>query len=193
VKADRGASAPTVVAVVGSPRLRGNTVYATRLATDELERRGVRCETVHIAELKIQLCRGHDDCGERDACPFTDDAEGAYDRMWAADGLILASPVHFATVSALMKIFLDRTNHRYLKGPPLQPKVAGLIAVGGQGGMKDTLHTLQRYLEIVCPVEPPVYTAKGRADKLGEAEASSKLRDSVLAMADAMADTLLGG
>jgi len=192
VKADEGASAPTVVAVVGSPRLRGNTVWATRLATDELERRGIRCETIRIAELKIHLCRGHDDCGTRDACPFNDDAEGAYESIWGADGLIFASPVHFATVSALMKIFLDRTNHRYLNGPPLQPKAAGLIAVGGQGGMKDTLHTLERYLEIVCPVKPPIYTAKGKADKLGEAETSSELRDSVLAMADAMADTLIG-
>jgi len=192
VTGSRAPASPTVVAVVGSPRPRGNTVYATRLATDELERRGIRCETIHIAELDIRLCRGHDDCDTRETCPFVDDdAEAAYEKLWAADGVILASPVHFATVSSLMKIFLDRTNHRYLQGPPLQPKVAGLIAVGGQGGMRETLRTLERYLEIVCPTMPPVLTASGKADKLGEAEASPQLRDAVLAMAAGMAAELL--
>ena len=185
-------STPKIVAVVGSPRPRGNTAWATAVAVEELERRGIDCETIRIADLSIRLCRGHDDCETREDCPLIDDAEPAYEKVWAADGIIFATPVHFATVSSLMKIFLDRTNHRYLKGPPLEPRVAGLIAIGGQGGMRETLDTLERYLEIACRSEPPIFRASGKADKIGEAESSPGLRESVVAMADEMADVLLG-
>lgn len=183
---------PQVVAVIGSPRRNGNTAFAVGLATDALERRGIACETIRVVDLSMSHCRGHDDCETRDACPLRDDAEAAYEKVWAADGVIFASPVHFATVSALMKLFLDRTNHRYLHGPPLTPKAAGLIAIGGQGGMKATLDTLERYLEIVCPDKPQVFTASGKADKLGEAASSPQIRESVLTMADGLATALLG-
>jgi len=186
-----GGDAPTVVAIVGSPRRHGNTAYATGLAVAELERRGIGCETISLAKVRLEPCLAHDDCGTRERCPRRDDAEAVFDSVWAATGLILASPVFFATVSAQMKTFMDRTNHRYLHGPALHPKAVGLIAVGGQGGLKDTLRTMERYLEIMCPEMPTVETASGIADKLGDAEKSDALRESVVAMAGRLADALL--
>lgn len=184
---------PTVVAVVGSPQPRGNTAFLTGLAVDELERRGIGCETILLARVRIDPCLSHDDCDRRASCPRRDDAETVYEKVWAADGVILASPVFFATVSAQMKLFMDRTNHRYLHGPALAPRVVGLIAVGGQGGLRETLRTMERYIEIMCPRPPRVETASGIADRIGDAERSEELRAAVTAMAARMADALLGG
>lgn len=181
-----------MVAIMGSPQPHGNTAFLTGLAVEELERRGVRCQTVSLARVRIDPCLSHDDCDSRARCPIRDDAESVYQKVWAADGLLLASPVFFATVSAQMKLFMDRTNHRYLHGPALAPKVVGLIAVGGQGGLRETLRTMERYITIMCPQRPLVVTASGLADRIGEAERSEQLRAAVTTMAARMADILLG-
>jgi multimeric flavodoxin WrbA len=191
---DAGAAAapgPSVVAIIGSPRAHGNAAAAVATATAELERRGIRCETLPLCQYLIEPCRGHENCGTRRSCPVEDDAEEVYEKVYAADGLILATPVYFANVSAQMKAFMDRTNHRYLHGPPLAPRVAGLIAIGGQGGLKSTIAAMQRFLMISCPTPPAIEAVTGIAEKAGAARRSEQLREDLLEMARRMADVLL--
>jgi multimeric flavodoxin WrbA len=186
---DDTAPRPKVVALVGSPRRQGNTVFAVQVAAEELARRGVGCETVMLCDYVIRLCEadpGRCDCGGAE-----DEAEALLDRVWAADGLILATPVHFCNVSAQMKAFMDRTNDRFLRKQWLAPKAIGLMAIGGQGGFTDTIAALRRYLELIAPSNPPVAVATGHADAAGEAERSAEVRAAVLAMAARMADILL--
>jgi multimeric flavodoxin WrbA len=180
-----------VVALVGSPRRQGNTVFAVGLATQELERRGVTCETVMLCDLPSSVCDG-DSEGETRA-GAEGDVEALLDRVWAADGLILATPVYFSNVSAQMKAFMDGTNDRFLNEQWLTPKIVGLLVIGGQGGFTDTVHALRRYLDFMAPCHPPVEVADGHADAIGEAQRSSEVRTAALAMAEHMADVLLGG
>ena len=181
---------PTVVALVGSPRRGGNTAFAAGIATQELERRGVRCETVELSDLAFFPCGI--DPEPRNTTGADDDVEALLNRVWAADGLILATPVHFCNVSAQMKAFMDSTNDRYLSRHWLTPKVIGLLVIGGQGGFTDTVDALRRYLEFVAPSGPPVEVATGHADARGEAQQSTEVKASVRAMAARMADVLLG-
>jgi NAD(P)H-dependent FMN reductase len=181
---------PTVVALVGSPRRGGNTAFAAGIATQELERRGILCETVMLSDLA--LCPCGIDPGPRDTTAAEDGVEPLLDRVWAADGLILATPVHFCNVSAQMKAFMDRTNDRYLSRQWLTPKVIGLLVIGGQGGFADTVAALRRYLDFVAPSRPPVEVAAGHADACGEAQQSTDLSASVQALARRMSDILLG-
>ena len=50
---DDTASRPSVVALVGSPRRQGNTVYAVGVVAEELERRGVSCRTVMLCDVTM--------------------------------------------------------------------------------------------------------------------------------------------
>jgi multimeric flavodoxin WrbA len=121
---------PTVVAVIGSPHAQGVTTMTVEMVTRQLEKHLIDCETLPLSEYIIQPCRDEEAAGAPAGCP-TDDAEFVFDKVYAADGLILATPVYFANVSAQMKAFMDRTNPHYLHGPPLAPRVAGLVAIGG--------------------------------------------------------------
>jgi multimeric flavodoxin WrbA len=183
-------ASPVVVAVVGSPRRRGNTAFAVRLACQELERLGIRTDTILLVDHDVRPCTGHDDCGRRVCCPIKDDAEELLEKMYAADGLILASPTYFSNMSGQMKVFLDRTNDRYLRNEWLHPSAIGLITVGGQGGLEDTLAALRRVLRHIAPAAPPPVTASGIADRIGDAERSVPLCDAVRNMAGQMAASL---
>jgi multimeric flavodoxin WrbA len=188
---DPRATTPEVVAVVGSPRRTGNTAYAVKLATDELERRGIRTRTIALCDYRLDPCGGHGDCEDRTRCPTDDDGDELLDQAYAADGLILATPVYFCNVSAQMKAFMDRTNGRYLRKQWMTPRAVGLVAIGAQGGLSDTVHALKRYLEQVAPSGPPVEVATGHADAAGEADGSAEVRENVLRMASRLADHLL--
>ena len=182
-------SSPRVVALVGSPRRHGNTVFAVSVATQELERRGVRCETIMLCDLPVSLRDG--DLAEQARAAARKGVETVLDRVWAADGLILATPVYFANVSTQMKAFMDVTNDRFMEERWLTPKTVGLLAVGGQGGFSDTIEAMRRYLDLVAPGHPPIEVATGQADAIGEAQRSHGLREAALKMAGRMADTLL--
>jgi multimeric flavodoxin WrbA len=187
-KDERG-SRPKVVALVGSPRRMGNTTYAVGVAAGELECRGVDCETIMLCDVMIRLCQadpGRTVCGSAE-----DTAEALLDRVWSADGLILATPIHFCNVSAQRKTFMDRTNDRFLRRQWLAPKAVGLMAIGGQGGFTDTIGAMRRYLELIAPSNPPIDVATGHADAIGEAQQSEEVRAAALAMAARMADILL--
>jgi multimeric flavodoxin WrbA len=179
---------PKVVAIVGSPRRGGNTAFAASIVTQELERCGIRCETVALSDLQL-LCGSDPDSG---GTAGGDDVEALLDSVWDADGLILATPVHFCNVSAQMKAFMDRTNDRYMNRQWLTTKIVGLVIVGGQGGFSETVAALRRYLDFVAPSRPPVEVAAGHADARGEARRSTEVRESARAMAGRMADVLLG-
>jgi multimeric flavodoxin WrbA len=177
------------VALVGSPRRQGNTVFAVSVATKELERRGLSCETVMLCDLPISL---YDvDTGQQTRVSAEEDVEALLDRVWAADGLILATPIYFCNVSAQMKAFMDRTNDRFMNEQWLTPKAVGLLAIGGHGGFTDTVEAMRRYLDFVAPSHPPVEVATGLADTLGEARQSQEVSQAALAMASRMADILL--
>ena len=184
------AARPKVVALVGSPRRLGNTVTAVQIAAEELARRGVDCEAVMLCDYMIRLCEA--DPGRQVCGGAEDDAELLLDAVWAADGLILATPIHFCNVSAQMKAFMDRTNDRFLRKQWLAPKAVGLLAIGGQGGFTDTITAMRRYLELVAPSGPPIEIATGHADAVGEAERSQEVRAAAVAMAARLADILLG-
>jgi multimeric flavodoxin WrbA len=188
-QSDGTAMRPKVVALVGSPRRQGNTVFAVEVATEELARRGVDCESVLLCDYMMRLCEA--DPGRYVCGGVEDDAEVLLDRVWAADGLILATPIHFCNVSAQMKAFMDRTNDRFLRKQWLAPKAVGLVAIGGQGGFTDTIKAMRRYLELMAPSDPPVAVATGHADAVGEAQQSEEVRAAALAMAARMADILL--
>lgn len=179
---------PHVVALVGSPNRTGNTMLAVGLAAQELERRGVRCETILLADLPIDVMDPEDI--DLTDTPARDELEAVFDTVWAADGLILATPIHFSNVSTPMKAFMDATNGRYLRGQWLAPRVVGLLAVGAHVPTA-TMAAMRRYVDLIAPSRPPVVAAHCRADAPGEAQRSEEVRAAAVEMAGRMAGVLL--
>jgi multimeric flavodoxin WrbA len=182
-------SDPKVVALVGSPSSHGNTVFAVGVVTQELERRGVRCETVLLCHLPLSLSER--EAGRRTRTSAEEQVEAALDRVWAADGVILATPIHFSNVSAQMKAFMDATNDRYMNQRWLTPKSVGLLVIGAHV-FTSTVEAMRRYADLIAPSHPPIVVATGQADSRGEAQRSQEVTEAARQMAASMADVLLG-
>ncbi|MFC1907112.1 flavodoxin family protein [Chloroflexota bacterium] len=135
-----------ILAVVGSPRLDGNTNYLVDQALDEATKLGARTEKIIVSEHRLSPCRGHINCSELDSCAQKDDGALLLDKLCEADGVILATPVYYYDVSAWMKIFIDRNFFLRQHGKKCRAKTVGIIVVAGGTKVEDTVQTLNRYV-----------------------------------------------
>jgi multimeric flavodoxin WrbA len=185
---------PHVVAVLGSPRRKGNCAAVLGAALAELEARGAEVEVINLSAHEIRYCSGHDDCAERESCPTRDDAPDLLERVFAADAVIMASPVYADDITGQMKVFIDRGCHPYGRGRRLAARAVGLITVADSTGLDDTLATFKRALVYFCKDRAPVpiFEAKGYATLLGDAVKNGELMESGRMLGRDMADVLLG-
>jgi multimeric flavodoxin WrbA len=102
--------AKKILELVSSPRKNGNSTLLAHAIADGARSAGARVETVRLHKLKIRPCTACDKCHVADDrfCVIRDDMQKLYEKVVAADGLIYASPVYWFTVSAQMKLFMDR-------------------------------------------------------------------------------------
>ncbi|MBU4372417.1 MAG: NAD(P)H-dependent oxidoreductase [Proteobacteria bacterium] len=99
-----------VVAINGSPHgAIGNTSQMIRMIGEGLSREGIVLEEILLTDKAIAYCIGCAVCLEKGKCWRKDDHAGITDALFAADGIILASPVYFKHVTAQMKAFIDRS------------------------------------------------------------------------------------
>jgi multimeric flavodoxin WrbA len=106
---------PKIVAVYGSPRRNGNTATLLKKAVAGASDAGARVEEIMLRDLKISPCLEIYGCNKAGECRLKDDFQGARDRILGAQGLMLASPVFFYTVSAHTKILMDRFQSLWVK------------------------------------------------------------------------------
>lgn len=136
-----------VVAFNGSPRRDGNTAILVGRVCAGLEGQGIGTEQVSLVGMPLRGCIACGRCAvERNGCCAVQDdaANDCIEKMVAADGIILASPVYFQDVTAEMKALIDRagfvarSNGRMLAGR-VGASVAALRRTGGVGTI-DTLN-----------------------------------------------------
>jgi multimeric flavodoxin WrbA len=183
---------PHVVAIVGSPRRGGNTSLLTDVVLAELKERGATCSKLSLGELSVAPCRGHEDCAQREHCTIHDDAEGVLDQAYAADALLLATPVYYEDVTAQMKAFIDRNFFKYNHEAKLRPKVIGLLVVTAETGLEETLATLRRYIALSSDGTIPIVTLTGYADSLGAVAGDAELLANARTLGADMAAVLFG-
>lgn len=100
-----------VVGFNGSARKDGNTAVLIRRVFSELEKTGIETELVQLAGAPLRGCTGCGLCGKnRDKrCVIKTDAMNSHlEKMAAADGIILGSPVYFSDITSEMKALVDR-------------------------------------------------------------------------------------
>jgi multimeric flavodoxin WrbA len=99
-----------IVAVLGSPRPKGNTALMTEAFLEVARERGADTEVYLLNQMKIKGCQGCGKCkSESQVCVVEDDLKPVYEAIRGADMLVLASPVYFGDLSAQLKCFWDRT------------------------------------------------------------------------------------
>ncbi len=150
-----------LMAVYGSPRRAGNTATLLQAAVAGALGAGAAVEEVVLRDLKLSPCLEIYGCKHGGRCSINDDFPGLRDRLLACDGLMLASPIFFYTVSAHTKIFMDRFQSLWVKKYWVDGKPAAgsgpfrkglLIAVGATRGKKlfdGTLLTVRYFFDVL--------------------------------------------
>ena len=139
-----------VVAFNGSPKKEGNTYHALKLVTEQLELQGIETEIVHVGNKGVKGCIACGQCAKNkdEKCVLTGDNVNIWiQKMKEADGILLGSPVHYASLGANMKSFLDRAFYvSGANGNLFRHKVgASVVAVRRSGGLP-TFNELNNYL-----------------------------------------------
>ena len=147
-----------VVAFNGSPKEKGNTYHALKMVGEELEKEGIEFEIVHVGNKMVRGCIACNGCAKNrnEECVLAEDDVNVWiQKLKNADGVLLGSPVHFASLGATMKAFLDRAFYvASVNGGMFRHKVgASVVAVRRSGGVPtfDQLNNYLNYSEMVMP------------------------------------------
>jgi multimeric flavodoxin WrbA len=134
-----------ILAVSGSPRKQGNTEILLNEALDGAKADGAEVELYRISGKNIQPCDGCWTCMKEGQCHIKDDMQELYEKLLAADGIILGTPIYFYAMTAQTKTFIDRSMPLGHSKRNLANKVGGVIVVGGSLGLVDALKDLYFY------------------------------------------------
>lgn len=104
-----------ITAIYGSPRREGNTATLLRQAVQGARTQGLPVQEIFLRDLKMSPCLEIYGCKRDGECAIKDDFQEARDAILAADGIMLASPIFFYTVSAQVKILMDRFQSQWVK------------------------------------------------------------------------------
>lgn len=168
-----------IVAINGSPHKGiGNTALMIEMLRPALEQEGFGLEVIYLSDQEIDYCTGCALCLEKGKCWIPDDHRGIVERLLAADGVILASPVYFYQVTAQMKTFLDRSlawGHK----PRGTWKPGLAISVAAAFGEVEVAQYLARLLHVYGAFSVGTLTAlaTGPGEFLGQEAVQARAQD----------------
>lgn len=99
------------LSILGSPRRNGNTATLLDSVIKGMESAGTAGgEYIFLHEKNIRPCNGCNSCKKKDAkgCVIKDDMQDIYPLIAKADLIILATPIYWWSVTAQMKLLIDR-------------------------------------------------------------------------------------
>ena len=162
-----------VLMLNGSPRVNGNTAVALREMEAVFAREGIETETVQVGQRDIRGCIACGKCGQLGKCVFDDIVNELAPKFQAADGLVVASPVYYASANPTLVALLDRLF--YSTGFDKTMKVGASVVCARRGGCSATFDELNKFFTISgMPIASSQYwnsihgLSKGEADQDGE-------------------------
>ena len=147
-----------VLMINGSPHAKGNTALALEQMADVFHQEGVETQMIQVGHLDVRGCMACGACRNLGKCVFDDVVNTLADALRDADGLVVASPVYYASANATLVAALDRLF--YSKSFDTRMKVGASVAVARRGGCSATFdhlryaRCLQHLLE-QCPRQNP--------------------------------------
>lgn len=135
-----------VLLINGSPRPNGNTALALKNMAEAFEAQGVEAEILNIGSNAVRGCIACNTCKKAGKCVFDDAVNEAAPKFQEADGLVVASPVYYASANATLIAFLDRLF--YSTSFDKRMKVGASVVVARRGGCSATFDELNKYFTI---------------------------------------------
>ncbi|MBQ6674636.1 MAG: flavodoxin family protein [Ruminococcus sp.] len=146
-----------VLILNGSPRPDGNTAIAVNELVKTFDEQGIDTEVVRVGSKAVRGCIACNKCSELGRCVFDNDPVNEVAKKFEeADGLIVASPVYYASANATLIALLDRLF--YSSSFDKTMKVGAAVAVARRGGCSATFDELNKYFTISgMPVASSTY------------------------------------
>jgi multimeric flavodoxin WrbA len=135
-----------VLMLNGSPRPGGNTACALREMETVFQEQGITAETVQIGNQAIRGCIACRSCANTGKCVFDDVVNTLAPKLEAADGLVIASPVYYASANATLTACLDRLF--YSTHFDKSMKVGASVVCARRAGCSATFDQLNKYFTI---------------------------------------------
>ena len=141
-----------ILGISGSPRKEGFTNLLLEESLDGARALGAETDKIILNDLSIKPCQGCLRCADTRVCVQPDDMTIVYEKISAANALIVASPIYFGTISAQLKVMIDRFNSVWVdagregkKMPLARNKPGAFICVAGE----DRIEYFQNAKQIV--------------------------------------------
>ena len=171
-----------VLMINGSPRVDGNTTVALNEMKEVFEKEGIEVSLVQIGNKDIRGCIACNQCAKTGKCVFEDAVNELASEFEEADGLVVASPVYYASANATLVAFLDRLF--YSTHFDKSMKVGASVACARRGGCSATFDELNKYFTISnMPVAPSQYWNSIHGRDKGEAIQDEEGRQTMRALA----------
>ena len=158
-----------VLMINGSPRTNGNTAAALAEMEAVFAAEGIETEIVCVGKKDIRGCIACKSCRSTGKCVFDDPVNEIAAKFEHCDGLVVASPVYYASPNATVIALMDRLFYstRFSKAM----KVGAAVAVARRGGCSSTFDVLNKYFTISgMPVAPSQYWNSVHGGMPGEAK-----------------------
>ena len=158
-----------VLILNGSPKTGGNTAIAIKEITNIFDAEGVEYEIINLGSKVIRGCVSCNSCFKTGKCVFDDEVNELAEAFEAADGLIVASPVYYASANATLVACLDRLFYSTHFDKTM--KVGASVVVARRGGCSATFDELNKYFMLSgMAVATSQYWNSVHGNSPGEAE-----------------------
>lgn len=157
-----------VLLINGSPRVNGNTAIALNEMVKVFQEEGIESEVIQIGQKDIRGCIACGSCYKTGKCVFNDIVNECAAKFEESDGLVIASPVYYASANGTLISFLDRLF--YSSHFDKCMKVGASVTIARRGGCSATFDELNKYFTInSMPVASSQYWNSVHGAKTGEA------------------------
>ena len=175
-----------VLMLNGSPRKDGNTSIALREMEQVFAREGIECETIQVGQKDVRGCIACNQCAKTGKCVFDDIVNEIALKFREADGLVVASPVYYASANPTLVALLNRLFHSTRFDKTM--KVGASVVCARRGGCSATFDELNKYFTISgMPVASSQYWNSIHGRTPGEAEGDGEGRQTMRTLARNMA------
>lgn len=158
-----------VLILNGSPREDGNTSIAVREMEKVFSENGVEVEHIQVGMKDIRSCIACGGCAQTGKCVFDDIVNEVAPKFEAADGLVVASPVYYASANPTLVALLDRLFYSTRFDKTM--KVGASVVCARRGGCSATFDELNKFFTISnMPVASSTYWNSIHGRAAGDAE-----------------------
>ena len=135
-----------VLLINGSPHAKGSTYTALHEMEQIFQENGIETELLHIGSQDIRGCVGCGSCYKTGTCVFDDVVNETAAKLEACDGIVVGSPVYYASPNATLIAFLDRLFYSTRFDKTM--KVGAAVVSARRGGLTASFDVLNKYFTI---------------------------------------------